>query len=151
MEHISFCITSYEIILINQLLKTFDELQVMNSSYWNQLLKTFDEFQPLTDEEQALIQKALTIHKKTSLIPCTECKYCIDCPASVNIPEMFKIYNNYMLSKYKDGFVNARKEKSDCDDSLCIECGACMEKCPQKIAIPQRLKEIGALFQEFTK
>ena len=38
MEHISFCITSYEIILINQLLKTFDELQVMNSSYWNQLL-----------------------------------------------------------------------------------------------------------------
>ncbi len=114
-------------------------------------IKTFDEFQPLTDEEQALIQKALTIHKKTSLIPCTECKYCIDCPASVNIPEMFKIYNNYMLSKYKDGFVNARKEKSDCDDSLCIECGACMEKCPQKIAIPQRLKEIGALFQEFTK
>ncbi|MGI5959919.1 MAG: aldo/keto reductase [Massiliimalia sp.] len=114
-------------------------------------LKTFADFKPLSDEEMEALWKALELHKATATVPCTACKYCIDCPAGVNIPEMFRIYNNYKLSNNANGFLEDMKAKADCDYSHCVECGICMEKCPQHIEIPERLKEIGALVEQLKR
>lgn len=115
------------------------EEQVMDN------LKTIGQFEALTEQETALIEKALEIHKQVSTVPCTACKYCIDCPVSVNIPEMFRIFNHYKLSNNKNSFLEDMKQNREQDYSLCISCGACVEKCPQKIQIPDRLVEIGEL------
>lgn len=114
-------------------------------------LDTMNQFVPLTEEEQDLIQQALAIYKQNTLIPCTKCKYCIDCPVSVNIPEVFRVYNDYKVTGHTEDFKNEMKALADRDGSQCVECGACMEKCPQKIRIPEELQKIHAVLAEVTK
>jgi predicted aldo/keto reductase-like oxidoreductase len=65
----------------------------------------------------------------------------------VEIPGIFGIYNE--LKMYGDTrIVNFRYGdspwaiKQDQNAANCIECGTCLEKCPQHIAIPDRLKEV---------
>ena len=73
-------------------------------------------------------------------IPCTDCKYCLPCPSGVNIPGVFEIYNDLVM--YGD---EARAQmvyswlEEDERANLCIECGECLEKCPQSIEIPDWL------------
>jgi predicted aldo/keto reductase-like oxidoreductase len=37
------------------------------------------------------------------------------------------------------------KENPNGNASLCVECGACLEKCPQQINIPEELKKVDAI------
>lgn len=108
-------------------------------------LATINDFTPLTDAEQAVIQQALEVYKKNNLIPCTECKYCIDCPVSVNIPEIFKVYNSYRITNRAEDLINGLKDGSGCVPEECIACGACSSKCPQHIEIPEELARITEL------
>ena len=111
-------------------------------------LSTMKDFAPLTEEEQDVLQKALQIHKQVNTLPCTGCRYCIDCPASVNIPEIFRVYNHYKLNNGKEVFLEDMEKIGDRGPENCIECGSCMEQCPQKIQIPEELKKIRALVEE---
>jgi predicted aldo/keto reductase-like oxidoreductase len=94
----------------------------------------------LTDEELALIGRVREAYEALSAIPCTDCKYCLPCPSGVNIPRVFEIYNDLMM--YGD---EARARMfygwlaEDQRANLCIECGECLEKCPQMIEIPDWL------------
>jgi predicted aldo/keto reductase-like oxidoreductase len=58
----------------------------------------------------------------------------------VNIPRVFEIYND--LAMYGDE-ARARMFYGWLEEgeraSMCIECGECLEKCPQTIAIPDWL------------
>lgn len=116
-------------------------------------VKTLTNFQPLDEKSYAVIDKAVEAYRKKVTVPCTGCRYCVEyCPVSVDIPKMFKLYNSYALSgdrgAYKSNF-NKTSESERLDN--CIACGACMEHCPQAIAIPDKLAEIGAKNQEIFK
>lgn len=108
-------------------------------------LATMNDFAPLTEAEHAVIQEALEVYRKNNLLPCTECKYCIDCPVSVNIPEIFKIYNTYRINGNGEDLMRDMKESVGCTPEACISCGACSSKCPQHIDIPEELSRIATL------
>ena len=81
------------------------------------------------------------------------------CPAGVNIPKNFAILNSFSLDdgmmrriQNRAGYrrlANTKekidKQNPDGNASLCVECGQCLEKCPQKIDIPEELKKVHAV------
>lgn len=107
-------------------------------------LKTAGEAVPgcLSIEEVELISKVRTKYKELNRVPCTGCKYCMPCPAGVNIPENFSSYNQ--ASMYNDWkgskwWYENKNEKERA--SSCVECGKCEKVCPQHISIRQHLKD----------
>jgi predicted aldo/keto reductase-like oxidoreductase len=98
-----------------------------------------------TRAELDLVERVREAYRDLCAIPCTACQYCLPCPNGVNIPEVFEIYNDLMM--YGDEH-RARMFYSwlseDERANLCIECGECLEKCPQGIEIPEWLKKVHA-------
>lgn len=113
----------------------------------------------LAESELETITELTEIYRKNIVVPCTACQYCMPCPAGVNIPMNFAILNNVAIegSKLRQFQVRRsykklanKKEKLDADRtngnaSLCINCGKCVPKCPQSIAIPQELLKVNAV------
>lgn len=108
---------------------------------------TMEDFAPLTEEERQVLEKALAAYREKVLIPCTGCRYCIECPKTIPIPDVFAAYNQYAVSKYLDGLKKRLQEITEGHPSGCIQCGACAAICPQGIAIPEELKKILALVE----
>ncbi len=114
--------------------------------------KTTTDFKALTSDERLVIDKALAIYKEKRTIPCTDCKYCIDCPMGINIPEIFSFYNRYTRYNDNNGLVkNYSALPSDKNSTACIGCEACVALCPQKIDIPQKLKLVHKVVSELSK
>lgn len=112
-------------------------------------VKTMTDFEPLTEADRAVIQKAIDAYKSKDTIPCTGCRYCMDCPSGVEIPKMFETYNKYAVDKDKAAFeaaYNATKPSERADN--CVACGICAEHCPQAIEIPEKMTMINELTKE---
>ena len=108
-------------------------------------LDTFNHFEPLNEQEEATVKKVVETLRARVQNGCTGCRYCMPCPAGVNIPGNFKTWNMYhMYQKY--GVVKNRWEgmNPDSKPENCVECGACEELCPQKITIREHLKRVQA-------
>ncbi len=103
------------------------------------------EANSFTRRDQFLVEKIREILRSRTKVGCTGCHYCMPCPKGVDIPAIFACYNNMFL----DGKTEARFEfarlmgvrKEPAFASQCIECGKCMQHCPQHIEIPTKLKE----------
>lgn len=106
-------------------------------------INTFSPLEPLSDGEEKTLAAALKTYKEAGIVPCTACRYCTPCPVGVAIPDIFKIYNDYRrtvrLSQTKKAY---EALGSDAMATSCVECGACLKKCPQGIEIPKELKRI---------
>jgi hypothetical protein len=111
----------------------------------------------LKGEEMDVISKLRVNFSKFITIPCTSCEYCIPCPNSVNIPLNLRILNDFIWfgeehrERFKGMYTKFLKTEEEMKESgaegagnasLCIECGECLEKCPQKIPIPDVLKKV---------
>ncbi|MEI8331164.1 MAG: hypothetical protein WCF90_05885 [Methanomicrobiales archaeon] len=48
----------------------------------------------LTDADFVVLEKARQIYWQLMKVDFTDCRYCMPCPAGVNIPECFAFYNN---------------------------------------------------------
>ncbi len=115
-------------------------------------IDTYTDFEPLTKVEYELLEKAAEAYNLRDLIPCTACRYCMDCPSGVDIPGMFELYNGYVISKNKEGFLEAYMEtQADLRADNCIVCGQCAPRCPQAIEIPEKLEMIKNLAEKFGK
>lgn len=111
-------------------------------------LNTADHCGPgaLTSKELELVKKVSQAYRKLSPISCTGCGYCLPCPNTVEIPRVFELYNDAIM--YDDPavaklFYNGRfglKPEQRAD--RCCGCEICIEKCPQKIPIPEWLKKV---------
>ena len=104
----------------------------------------FNTLPPLSEKESAVIDDAIRELNAIPTVPCTGCRYCMDCPSGVEIPTVFSLYNQYALNQNKEVFdeidATARAEQ-------CIACGQCMEHCPQSIPIPEKMAMIAELIQ----
>ena len=111
-------------------------------------LKTFRHFAPLTQEEMAGVSDVVRQIAERIRVGCTGCRYCMPCPKGVDIPRAFAIYNEEAMHghtpHYRKQYLRGKPESLA---SACVSCGACVSKCPQHIAIPEKLKEVKALFE----
>ena len=105
----------------------------------------------LTEDELKNIKAMMEENKKLANLYCTGCNYCKPCPAEIDIPYLFEIMNRYRVYDLKEHAKKAYDEaskglswKKTADASKCTACGACEEKCPQKLPIIKQLKETHA-------
>lgn len=111
-------------------------------------LAIMSPFQPLTDGERATLQEALTAYLSAGTIPCTGCRYCMDCPAGVDIPKSFAMYNQFKLDGRTGHLLNSHGYMGEAHrPANCVRCGACLSLCPQHIQIPDALAEVAAAVQ----
>ncbi len=107
-------------------------------------LETFANFKPLTQQEQDVIAEVKSILDSRVRNGCTGCRYCMPCPAGVDIPGAFAAWNTYFAYQnfnvvrwnWEEGLGDAHQPKN------CIECGQCEAACPQKISIREDLKQV---------
>ncbi len=100
----------------------------------------------LNEDELAIIRQVRAAYEELAPIPCTNCKYCMPCPNGVQIPDVFRIYNDAMMYDDVEGarrsyqFINETQRAN-----ACVECGTCEEQCPQGIEIIEWLAKADAL------
>jgi len=112
-------------------------------------VNTMTNFEPLNSEDYKTIEKSVAAYKTNITIPCTGCRYCMPCPQGVSIPKIFKLYNEYAISKNKDGYKTSYNKVPESERiNNCIACGKCATHCPQSIEIPEKLKTIKNLTEE---
>ena len=107
-------------------------------------LKTFGDFKPMSEEELETVDKVVSILNNRVQNGCTGCSYCMPCPAGVNIPKNFRIWNTYhMYQNYNTVKWNWEHEMPDSERAnKCIECGMCESICPQALQIREDLKRV---------
>lgn len=107
-------------------------------------LDTFINFEPMSDEENKIVMEVADAIRNRVANGCTGCRYCMPCPAGVNIPQNFHIWNQYHMYM-NEGGLNWMwyNEISDAEKAdKCIKCGKCEPQCPQKLAIRDNLAEM---------
>ena len=120
-------------------------------------LESFLDFQPLDDEEKKMLLDIATQMEDYPLVKCTACNYCMPCPYGINIPGIFKFYNDnitagtYVKSKEQEHYARARRKYLLAYNEAiptvrqadhCIACRRCEKDCPQNIRIPVELRRI---------
>ena len=111
---------------------------------------TMTHFEPMNEQELAAIDRVVEEIRKVNEIPCTGCRYCMDCPMGVDIPEIFSIYSQYKIFGKEKAFVQDDEEVVEHGNGAehCVRCTACTTKCPQMIAIPDKLEMIAKLYAQ---
>ncbi len=95
----------------------------------------------LTEEDEAVYDNARKAWESLINIECTACNYCMPCPVNVNIPGVFERWNDFKKAPEQKWLYNVLLVEKDADASKCIDCGKCTTLCPQKLSIPEKLKQ----------
>jgi predicted aldo/keto reductase-like oxidoreductase len=103
----------------------------------------------LTAAEEQLIDEVKKTYLERIQVNCTDCKYCMPCPHGVNIPRTLRFYNEAHMFDDFETPTQAYLDSVDEDNRAhqCIDCGICLDKCPQKIQIPDFLKKAEGLYK----
>ena len=115
-------------------------------------VKYADRAGDITEEElQALVKRSQALTDLNDLY-CTSCHYCAGCPEKISIGRVFQLYLQHHIWGLTDSVRKQRGKGNPwtgpwVDPSVCTECGACLEKCPQKIDIPAELKRVWPIIQ----
>ncbi len=107
-------------------------------------LNTYSPFVPLSEKELEVVENVANTIKARVKNGCTGCRYCMPCPAGVDIPRNFSIWNQHSMY-LNDGhtrwaYFTSFDEKERALN--CVECGLCEAVCPQQIAIRDDLKRV---------
>jgi hypothetical protein len=102
----------------------------------------------LSQPELELIARVRDTYQRLMKVNCTGCGYCMPCPAGVDIPGCFSLYNAHYLFPHdrsarfhymgRHGGLLSNVSYA----GLCRQCGKCVKICPQHIPIPDRLREV---------
>jgi predicted aldo/keto reductase-like oxidoreductase len=106
----------------------------------------------LTGEELEIVELVRQKYQELMKVGCTGCAYCMPCPSDVLIPGCFEAYNKmHMFGDVETvKFSYALRMSGILVDgkpryaSQCVECGECLDKCPQHIRIPEFLAKVAA-------
>ncbi len=109
----------------------------------------------MTEEELELVRKVAEKYGELMPIDCTGCRYCMPCPEGVDIPACFDTYNNLYMFGDEDRLRMMYAAKlggilrgSDTNfASQCVQCGQCLDACPQNIPIPEMLEKVAQEFE----
>ncbi len=109
-------------------------------------LKTFTDFRSLSDEETKTIDDIVALIRSRVQNGCTACRYCMPCPAGVDIPGNFRVWNTYHMYQNYNMVKNswAKNLGDEKQAKNCIKCGKCEKACPQKLHIREDLEKVQA-------
>jgi predicted aldo/keto reductase-like oxidoreductase len=115
----------------------------------------------LTEKELTLVDRVSDTYRLSLKVGCTGCRYCMPCPAGVDIPACFEAYNNKYIGggasvggpgisyiAVVGGLFNGNKPGYA---SQCKKCGKCAKACPQHLPIPQHLEAVAKEFESPAK
>ncbi len=125
-----------------------------NMEQLNDNISYMENFKALTSDEQKTIDEVVEIINRVPLIPCTDCKYCVEgCPQQINIPAYFSAMNHHKkfdtdqtVASNMNRFNEIAKDGGK--PSECIACGLCENYCPQKIEIINELANIAGVYEK---
>jgi predicted aldo/keto reductase-like oxidoreductase len=99
-------------------------------------IEIFKDPQPLTDAEHAAVKEVERNILAANKVPCTRCAYCQPCPKEIDIPRIFRVWNERALERNPEPIspelINQAK--------ACIKCRKCERVCPQSIIITDELQ-----------
>ena len=113
----------------------------------NLALTSKDDYNVITEDERERISNIAEKFKELSDNICTGCGYCMPCPNEVSIKNIFNYMTRYQVygreedAKLFYSQIGKVRWSPGKDATACIECGECLEKCPQNIPIIDQLKE----------
>ena len=121
----------------------------------------FTDFKAFDKDDMAFMEEMADLYKANTHVPCTACAYCMPCPNGVDIPGNFKVFNTTSdelsipdpavrdkdYKRKRKVFLKRYKELGEAVADACIDCNACLPKCPQRIRIPQQLHMISDLVE----
>ncbi len=117
-------------------------------------IEEFNNADPLNEEEYKILEEVSNIINSNITVNCTKCRYCVDtCPADIDISKIFDMYNKHKIlgredwSQAGNAYLNYSKLPNVGIASDCVECGSCIEECPQQINIPEVLKNFKETFE----
>lgn len=102
----------------------------------------------LTLPQREAIDRVRDFYKGRMKVDCTGCRYCMPCPHGVAIPDCFAFYNgSFMYDRLPIFKKNYKFFLGDSEyASKCTGCGDCLEKCPQSLPVPEKLRDVKKLF-----
>ena len=97
------------------------------------------------EERQELIGRTRELEKLNDLY-CTGCQYCDVCPQKIQPARIFQLYLKHHVwgldDSVRETLASTGHMGLRADPSACTQCGACSERCPQKINIPEELQRV---------
>ena len=109
-------------------------------------VKTFSAFRPLSERESDTIKEVVALLNSRVQNGCTGCRYCMPCPAGVDIPGNFRAWNTYHM--YQNYNIVKRRWEVELGGGkqakCCVKCGKCEAACPQKLSIRSDLERVQA-------
>jgi predicted aldo/keto reductase-like oxidoreductase len=124
---------------------------------------TYSPLQPLTESEKVVLDRIVGEIEKFPYIGCTGCSYCMPCPYGLNIPGIFAQYNRALDEGYypantqdpdyrrqrRDFLIGMdRKVDRERQADHCVNCGACLPKCPQHLEIPTEMQKVDMMMND---
>ena len=113
-------------------------------------LSYMTDFKPLDECEWRAIEEVCAIFRKQDIIPCTDCKYCMECcPMHISIPALFaclngrRAFKNWNTDYYYEIHTDDGPKASDC-----IKCGMCEKACPQHLKVRDLLEQVASEFEK---
>ena len=106
---------------------------------------TVKDFEPSESVHQAMAEAVDRLRARMGEQFCTACGYCRPCKAGVDVPRYMGVCNYWKcfgLGEWADEEMS--RVPADKALELCIECGLCEQRCPNKLPIRERLKELKA-------
>lgn len=110
----------------------------------------------LNQKELGLVDRVAQTFLELMKVGCTGCGYCTPCPSNVMIPICFELYNTMHMFGQVDAakFSYAIRMSGDLSAgvsgyaSQCVQCGECLDKCPQHIPIPDVLAGVASEMED---
>ena len=113
-------------------------------------INTFKAPIAMDEKAQKVIADVLAEIEAFKVVPCTKCEYCLPCPLGIDIPKVFETYNKFEMFKANWIITDYVKEAA-VKPGECIGCGVCASRCPQAIAIPERIADFNAVAEKLAK
>ena len=144
VEHaLDFLWNRPEVSLILSGMSTFQQVED-NLSYASR-----SGIRMLSEEELSMFTQAKHIFDTMALVSCTKCRYCMPCPAGLDIPATFEAFNT-TVSKGKKKAEELYKALPVSAD-FCRKCKKCEKVCPQHIEISKTMEQVAEKFKETAK
>ena len=121
--------------------------------------KLINSSQKLTSSENSALQNIENLaNEELKSTKCGQCRSCLPCPSEIPIPEILRLrnisigYGQLEFAKERYNLIGrAGHWWEEKNASFCLECNECIPKCPNKLNIPDLLKQTHNLLVEKPK